>query len=101
LAGSLPVVKYFEIKRLDVERIDIERSEGTMPDRHLHLIAAAPWEVEAERRREMLDADARRFDVSERAGEIESGSDSGRLWSLLRGSFDRAPATGKLDRKHI
>lgn len=70
-----------------------------MTDRHLEQFAVTPWEVEAERRREVLDADARRFDVSDRAREIESGSGGGRLWSLLRGSFNGAPGTGKLDQR--
>ena len=47
---------YFEIKTLDVKRIDIERSEGDMHQDHF---AATPFEVEAERRREVLAADMR------------------------------------------
>ena len=66
-----------------------------------HTFAATSFEIEAERRREVLDADARRFDMSDRARPIESGSAVGRLWSLLRGSPRRPMSRhGKLDQKH-
>lgn len=47
---------YFQIKTLDVERVDIERSEGDMQH---HRIAATSFELEAERRREVIAADRR------------------------------------------
>jgi hypothetical protein len=79
-------VRYFEIKRVDVERIDIERSEGVVRD---SWMAAAPWEVEAERRREVLVADlgaAARRGVSRRGGLRLAIFVGRRVASSLRGS---------------
>jgi hypothetical protein len=92
---------YFEIKRLDVERVDIERSEGAMTD---HDYAATPWEVEAERRREVLAGDARDGVVIRRdpAREILALARGRRLLSRLRSSTEERPAqAGKLNQKRV
>jgi hypothetical protein len=81
-------VRYFEIKTVDVEMIDIERSEGAMSHRHL---AATPWEVEAERRREVLDAQLPRPRRSNQAIGFPD------LGERVRGWFAAAPRSGKLD----
>ena len=91
---------YFEIKTLDVERIDIELSEGAMDDRHF---AATPWEVEAERRREVLAADAETArSVAARAVRPPSIARGRRWLASLRGTpAGRVPQAGKLNQKRV
>lgn len=91
-------MRYFEIKRVDVERIDIEGSEGVVRDTWM---AAAPWEVEAERRREVLVADlgaANRRGASRRAG-LRTAIVAGRrvASSLGRSLSGRAAQPAKFD----
>lgn len=87
---------YFEIKTLDVKRIDIERSEGDMHQDHF---AATPFEVEAERRREVLAADMRGARVGGRGLMTIVRS---RLALSLRGSAPRRPAhAGRLNQKRV
>jgi hypothetical protein len=89
-------VRYFEIKTLDVERIDIERSEGDMQHGHF---AATPFEVEAERRREILAGDMRRARVDSR-GFLSIVR--ARLAAPLRWSAPRRPAhAGRLNQKRV
>lgn len=66
--------------------------------------AATPWEVEAERRRETIAADA----LGDRARRSDAGSEvlatarGRRLLSRLRGSLDDRPTgTGTLHQKRV
>lgn len=65
--------------------------------------AATPWEVEAERRREVIAADARDVALAARpdaADEVLTAARGRRLLSSLRGSLGEDPRrTGGLDRK--
>jgi hypothetical protein len=83
-------VRYFEIKTVDIKRMDIERSEAPMSHRHL---AATAWELEAERRREVLGGEVRR-----RSGR-KPGLRFADLGRRVRGLFPSVPPTGKLDQK--
>jgi len=47
-------VRLLDIERLDIKRIDVKRRRHVM--RH-QPFAATPWEVEAARRREVVEAD--------------------------------------------
>ena len=59
-------------------------------------IAASPWEVEAERRREVIAADAARPPRS------TTPSPLGRLLASLRGTADARPAqAGRLNQKRV
>jgi hypothetical protein len=83
----------FEIKRLHIERFDIEREDAIMTDRP---IAASPWEVEAERRREVIAADAAR------APRHEDPSSVRRFLASLRGTPDARPGqAGRLNQKRV
>ena len=88
-------MRYFQIKTLDIEMVDIERWEGEMQH---HRIAATSFEVEAERRREVISAGMR------------AGRSAGRPGLLARFSTrvgtkpervgtDRRVQAGKLDQK--
>jgi len=93
-------VHYFEIKTLDVEMIDIERSEGVMSHRRF---AATPWEVEAERRGEVLRASALAGRSARERGTVSVAMSRGRRWlASLRGSTDAPPAqAGRLNQKRV
>jgi hypothetical protein len=61
---------------------------------HRHL-AATPWEVEAERRREVLGAGL------PRRSRTDAGARFVGLGRRVRGLFQSVPRTGKLDQKRI
>jgi hypothetical protein len=72
-----------------------------MTDRRL---AATPWEVEAERRRETIAADARdgRSRRSDAANDVLAPARGRRLLGRLRGSFDHGPSgAGALHQKRV
>jgi hypothetical protein len=86
-------MRYLEIKRVDIEMVDIERSEeGAMK----RWMAAAPWEVEAERRQEVLHADAQRVPRSVRSERSD-------LLATIRRRLEPAvPEQGRrLDQKRV
>ena len=89
-----------------MERLDIKREDAIMTDRP---IAASPWEVEAERRREVIasDVDAARHGGSAHVGaEPLAARGSSLLRSLTSGSRDAARdvqprQAGKLNQKRV
>jgi hypothetical protein len=91
---------YFEIKRLHIERLDIEGKDLAMTG---HPFPATPWEVEAERRREVIESDAMAGrPIREAApGSLAVSRDRHRL-AWLRGSTDAPPAhAGRLNQKRV
>jgi hypothetical protein len=66
--------------------------------------AATPWEVEAERRREVIEADARHPSTTTEPGRESFVVARGRrlLRSIQGGSLDEAPGqAGRLNQKRV